>query len=166
MGYSKKRSQFHCYSVPETHKDIKPPKPIVLVGIRGIKVAGCKRVLKRLRSKMCLTQDTYYVSCGHWGTKQMCEPCAAAIGQLGLSRGCWNSRVDGIRRIHSSCHSCQRKRMRNQRSPWDDISVGAWRRINEIRQRERSRRQPDYPSLPWPSAAHPSGLERRRSFTL
>ena len=165
MGYSKNRVHCRCFSFPQAHNNIKPSKPIVIGGIVDSEADGCDRASKRLEPKMCLTQDTYHVSCGHWGPRQTCEPCAAAIGQPGLSQGCWNSRVDGIRRIHSSCHSCQRRRMRNQRTPWDDISAGAWRRINEIRQHERDRRQPARPGLPWSSAVHPSRLERRRSFT-
>ncbi len=149
-----------CSSSTKTHNKIKLFKPTVPCNIPKLPKRGHIKPPKRLRAKMCFTQDTYHVPCGHWGPRHNGEPCAAAIFQRGLSRGCNNSRRDGIRRINSPCHACKRRQLRSRRTLWDNISAAARPAIPDTRQHERSGRRP------WSAVVGISGQGRRSSFAL
>lgn len=134
MEYSQSKLHTFCSPLIKVHSTIRLSDATI---IRIVQLTKGRRpyqsLSKRLQSRMCYTQETYYVGCGHWGPRQNIEPCAAAMGRPGLSRGCWNSRGDGINRIKSSCHTCRRRELRAERSPWDDISPEARLKIDKIR---------------------------------
>lgn len=113
---------------------------------------------------MCIVADTFHVPCEHWGSKTNVEPCARALGQAGLSKGCWDSRTEGVIRSLTICASCQRRETRRSAdpryTPFSDISPGAW---EQIRERGRRRSLGFHADSPWTTQASPSNLGRRRS---
>lgn len=113
---------------------------------------------------MCVLESMFHVPCGHWGGKLNSLPCARAKGSIGLTQGCWDANAEGVVRLDTMCASCRRaqyKKAENPRwSPLGDISVGAWRHINQRSSQGSIGSQENRSWAPQPEIGP---LERRRS---
>jgi hypothetical protein len=123
-----------------------------------------RRGYHRLDPNMCIIGDSYHVRCGHYGSKINSWPCVRARGQAGLTKGCWDSHLEGIFRLDSKCAICVRieeQETRNPRyTPFLSISPGAFDESSQRRRRSKFGFQSDFP---WTSQADSRNLGRRRS---
>lgn len=121
--------------------------------------------LINLRSRcMCIIADTFHAPCGHYGNSINAEPCARALGQVGLTKGCWDSRREGVIRQPMKCSSCQYHEARRHENPgytsFSNISEEGWVPILERRWQNRLRSQASFLGS---SQAMYSNFERGRS---
>ena len=68
---------------------------------------------------MCRLDETWHVTCGHWGHKRNVSPCAIGLSNPSmLLLGCWHSTTEGCSRVNTQCPSCRFREERRR-----DISL-------------------------------------------
>lgn len=70
---------------------------------------------------MCYLEETYHAPCGHWGRRRNASPCPLVTHHKNISDGCWNSQVDGVRRVPEHCSLCLHQQNKRQGEEWTQL---------------------------------------------